>query len=248
MKIDPQFPIHWKQYLIQSSYAARNKGIKAAKGNLICFIDSDMTVKNNYLTDVSDYFDNNRIDYLGCNVKLFLLKNTLAAKYNCLYDFNIETDIIKNHYSPTCSLTVRKDVFESVGNFDERLESGGDWEFGQRVYKQGMIQGYSKDIILLHPSRYKYKELIKKSRRIARGIAKLTFYYPKDCQHLFDGYFKIRSYLPSNPVNIINHAKIRNIKVNIFECIILSIFHLPIRFFSLLALINEKRKLILKNK
>ena len=44
---------------IRSSYAARNKGIKAAKGNLICFIDSDMTVKNNYLTDVSDYFDNN---------------------------------------------------------------------------------------------------------------------------------------------------------------------------------------------
>ena len=65
---------------IQSSYAARNKGIKAAKGNLICFIDSDMTVKNNYLTNVSDYFDNNRIDYLEMLdvnklIKPFIKKN-----------------------------------------------------------------------------------------------------------------------------------------------------------------------------
>ena len=79
--------------------AAINKGIKIANGSLICFIDADIKVNKNYLTNVSDYFDNNRIDYLGCNVKLFLLKNTLAAKYNCLYDFNIETDINKNHYS-----------------------------------------------------------------------------------------------------------------------------------------------------
>ena len=111
-----------------------------------------------------------------------------------------------------------------------------------------MIQGYAEDIIMFHPPRSRYILLIKKGRRIARGIAQLKFYYPEDCQQLFDGYFKIKSYLPSNPVNIINHAKIRNIKVNIFECIILSIFHLPIRISSLLALINEKRKLILKNK
>jgi len=233
---------------IQSSYAARNKGIKIANGDLICFIDADMTVKKNYLNNIFDYFNNNKIDYLGCNVKLFPLKITLTAKYNCIYDFNIETDIYKNHYSPTCCLTVSKKIFKTLGYFDDRLESGGDWEFGQRVFKHGMIQGYAEDIIMFHPPRSRYKLLIKKGRRIARGIAQLKFYYPEDCQHLFDGYFKIKRYLPSNPVNIFNYANICKIKVNIFECIILSIFHLPIRISSLLALLNEKRRLILKNK
>ena len=240
----PQLVKYVVEDKIQSSYAARNKGIKAAKGNLICFIDSDMTVKNNYLTNVSDYFDNNRIDYLGCNVKLFLLKNTLVAKYNSIYDFNIETDIYNNHYSPTCCLVVKKKIFKTVGFFDDRLESGGDWEFGQRVYKKGMIQGYAKDIILLHPSRYKYKVLIKKSRRIARGIAQLTFYYPNDCQKLFDGYFRIRSFLPFNPINILKNAKNNNIKLNLIEGIILSIYHVPIRVFSIISLLKEKRNLL----
>jgi len=244
----PQLVKYVVEDKIQSSYAARNKGIKIANGILICFIDADMTVNKNYLTNISDYFDNNRIDYLGCNVKLFPLKITLTAKYNCIYDFNIETDIYKNHYSPTCCLTVPQKIFKTVGYFDDRLESGGDWEFGQRVFKHGMIQGYAKDIILLHPSRYKYRVLIKKSRRIARGIAQLTFYYPQDCQHFFDGYFKIKSFLPSNPVNIYQKFKRSNLKINIFECVIFSFFHIPIRISSLLALLNEKRKLILKNK
>jgi len=244
----PQLVKYVVEDKIQSSYAARNKGIKIANGSLICFIDADMTVNENYLTNISDNFDNNRIDYLGCNVKLFPLKITLAAKYNCIYDFNIETDIYKNHYSPTCCLTVPKKIFKIVGYFDDRLESGGDWEFGQRVFKYGFIQGYAEDIIMFHPSRSSYRALIKKGRRIARGIAQLTFYYPQDSQDFFDGYFKIKRYLPSNPFNIYQKFKRSNLKINIFECLILSFFHIPIRILTLLSLVKEEKKLILENK
>ena len=203
-----------------------------------------MTVKNNYLSKLVECFENSQTDYLGCNVRLFMSKKSLAAKYNCLYDFNIENDINNNHYSPTCSLTVRKDVFKTIGIFDDRLESGGDWEFGQRVYKYGMNQYFAKNIIMLHPSRYSYSSIINKSTRIARGIAQLAFYYPKDCQLLFDGYFKIRSFLPFNPINILKNAKNNNINLNLIEGIILSIYHVPIRIISFISLLKEKRKLL----
>ena len=97
---------------------------------------------------------------------------------------------------------------------------------------------------MFHPARHKYSSIIKKSARIARGIAQLAFYYPNDCQKLFDGYFRIRSFLPFNPINILKNAKNNNIKLNLIEGIILSIYHVPIRIFSFISLLKEKRKLL----
>ena len=41
---------------IQSSYAARNKGIIVAKGELISFIDADMTVREEWLIKIQSIF------------------------------------------------------------------------------------------------------------------------------------------------------------------------------------------------
>ena len=53
------------KYLFQTNRgpsAARNKGLKAAEGDVICFVDSDDFVSENYLKELYDVFDNDLID------------------------------------------------------------------------------------------------------------------------------------------------------------------------------------------
>ena len=42
---------------IQSSYAARNRGVELSKGKLLSFIDADMTVKSDLLEKIVSAFD-----------------------------------------------------------------------------------------------------------------------------------------------------------------------------------------------
>jgi glycosyltransferase involved in cell wall biosynthesis len=221
-----------KEHDIQGSYAARNKGIAHARANILCFIDADMTVEQDYLRKVLAYFDNEELDYLGCKVAVYTEHNTLAAKYNQLNGFKVSNELSHNQYVPTCCLSVRKAVFDRVGLFDHRLESGGDFEFGQRVFRAGLGQQYADDILLLHPARWKYRSLVNKSKRVARGICQLSVYYPEKYQKNILKYFSYRRHLPKNPFSIMRKAKKEGVQLNMAEALALAFFHVPITFAS----------------
>lgn len=221
-----------KEDTLQGSYAARNKGIGMARGEIICFIDADMTVEHDYLEQVFQFFKNFKVDYLGCHVEVYSDKNTLAAKYNQINGFRVDGDLKNNQFVPTCCLSVRRSVFDVVGTFDYRLESGGDYEFGQRVFRAGLIQKFADHIVMKHPARWKYSSLFNKSKRIARGIAQLNAYYPGLYTKDYRKYFKKKRYLPKNPLTIYRKAKQRDVSVNWIEIFLLSFYHIPITFVS----------------
>lgn len=221
-----------KEHDIQGSYAARNKGVQKASADILCFIDADMTVEKRYLEKVWNYFQDQHLEYLGCKVTVYSEHNTLAAKYNQLHGFKVKTELEHNQYVPTCCLSVRKEVFDKVGLFDHRLESGGDYEFGQRVHKAGCRQQYADDIELLHPARWKYRSLVNKSKRVARGICQLSVYYPEKYQKNILKYFSYRRHLPKNPFSIMRKAKKEGVQLNMAEALALAFFHVPITFLS----------------
>jgi glycosyltransferase involved in cell wall biosynthesis len=231
---------------IRSSYAARNKGILSSKGKIIAFLDANVSVSPDYLSKANDVFfvKYQHIQYLGCRVEIVIHNRTISAIYNSAYDFKIGRDITENNYSPTCSLIIRKRVIDVVGLFDGRLESGGDWDFGQKVYKAGLKQGYADDIIVYHPARWKYSSLINKSKRVARGIAQMSHYNPTDYNHLFKRYFSLMRYMPKNPVNIYKYFNYENkLGINYFQSFILSFIHIPIRIIALYSLVTMKIRL-----
>jgi len=118
---------------IQSSYAARNKGIKKSTASIIAFIDADMSVAKNWLTGISDSLEEHQVNYLACNVEIFTKGKTIFGLYNQMTGFPVEDYVRNLHFAPTCCLVVRKTVFKNAGIFDSRLISSGDREFGNRV-------------------------------------------------------------------------------------------------------------------
>jgi len=164
---------------VQSSYAARNTGIRNADADLLAFVDADMTVPENWLETALREFETADADYMGCAVDLTLPDDpTLAARYDHHTGFPVEGYLERQGFAPTCCLVVRRAVFADVGLFDHRLESGGDKEFGNRVRDAGYDQHYAEGVTMYHPTRDSVAALAAKDRRVGRGLCQLQRFHP----------------------------------------------------------------------
>ncbi len=162
---------------IQSSYAARNRGIISSTGEIIAFIDADMTVEPDWLSKIIDTMSGKDIKYAGCNVEMVLKHRSVAGLYNKIIGFKVEERIKSRHFAPTCCLIVKREVIDKTGLFDPRLTSGGDREFGNRVWRDGYKLFFAENIKMYHPTRDTFKELLRKHFRTGQGKFQLTYYF-----------------------------------------------------------------------
>ena len=163
---------------IQSSYAARNKGILKSKGEILVFIDADMTVEPDWLKKISAHMSDEEIKYAGFIVEMFLKKKSIVGMYDKITGFKIESSILNKHFASTNCLIIRKDIFGKIGNFDSRLISGGDRVFGYRVWNVGFKQYFFKDIKAMHPVKGSFSDLWIRHKRLGQGIFDVNYYYP----------------------------------------------------------------------
>jgi len=166
---------------IQSSYAARNTGIETAKGKFLAFIDADMTVDPDWLTDLDSVFSEQDADYIGCNVQIYLpdgSNSSLIGQYNAATGFPMEQNMKQRSFAGAGCLAVRKNIINDLGGFDSTLVSSGDREFGHRVAEARYDQYYADHIVLRHPARTSLQSLLAKAVRIGRGKSQLYRLHP----------------------------------------------------------------------
>lgn len=164
---------------VQSSYAARNTGIEYATGDVIVLLDADQTVTESWLSDGLEQRRKRGAHYFAPNVQLTLPKDVnITGRYNYLTGFPIEEFIQNQRFAPTACLFVTRSLINDVGKFDERLISGGDKEFGNRVANAGYELHYAPSIVVYHPVRNSLNSLVKRNVRIGRGHCQLQQYYP----------------------------------------------------------------------
>ena len=158
------------------SYAARNKGIAAANGDILAFTDADCVPTENWIANAIKILSQTDIDYVGGRVKLFYQRsgepNVFEAVDEVIH-FQQRINIEQKKFSVTANLMVSKPLIDKVGVFGETLMTGGDKEFGQRVFKSGFQQIYGHEVIVGHPARCNFQQIYNKISRIRGGSGAL---------------------------------------------------------------------------
>lgn len=153
------------------SYAARNKALSVAKGDIYAFTDSDCQPQSDWLENAMSLFDDPKVDRIGGGISLIYKgeKPTVSEVYEMAYAFRQEDFVNEKGMAATGNMISRKTVFESIGLFNDNLMSGGDSEWGVRASRKGFNIIYSESCIVWHPTRSRLSELTQKTRREAGG-------------------------------------------------------------------------------
>ena len=146
--------------------ANRNNGVKKAKGEIILFLDDDAYVDKDLLKNGEEFFkkypnvsivggpqltpksDKWFARTSGYAIASYFGTQNMSKRYKKgkldLDGWNVIT-------SAVCF--VKKEVFEKIEGFDERLFPGEDPEFFYRAKKNGFRVAYSPELIIYHKRR-----------------------------------------------------------------------------------------------
>lgn len=155
------------------SYAARNKGISLAKGDVIAFTDSDCIPASDWIEKgVANLLYTPNCGLVAGKIELFF-KNpdqpTSVELYESIRAFRQQKFVEESRYGATANLFTFRNVIDKVGSFDKTLKSSGDREWGERVFAAGYEQIYADDTCVAHPARHSWSDLYKKVVRLLGG-------------------------------------------------------------------------------
>ncbi len=131
--------------------ALRNYGVGHASGSICAFIDSDILVSKDWLCMGMKYFSGENKSNIACvGASPYLADHaSWAAKamhlvVECRGSFSL-----KRQWIASMNMFVRKDVFQSLGGFNEKLTTAEDVDFGYRLTKKYVIV-YDRNIKVVH--------------------------------------------------------------------------------------------------
>ncbi len=155
------------------SYAARNKGLSIAKGTVIAFTDADCIPKPDWIEKGVNCIQSvENCGLVAGHIEIFF-RNPTRPNGVELYEYAIalrqKKNLDENNFGATANVFTLRKAIDSVGAFNDQLKSGGDKEWGHRVFFTGYKLIYAPDASVQHPARYTLGQLYNKITRMTGG-------------------------------------------------------------------------------
>ncbi|MCH2547685.1 MAG: glycosyltransferase family 2 protein [Alphaproteobacteria bacterium] len=157
----------------RGAYHARNAAIAAANTPLFAFTDADCVPHCEWLRyGVEALMANENIGLVGGKIVMTCDKGrdlSLAEHMELAAGFPQHIYIKQRKFAATANMFTTQAMFDAVGVFDASLKSGGDGQWGRRVYKSKKALYYAPLAIVEHPVR-NAAQIKTKIWRVVEGI------------------------------------------------------------------------------
>lgn len=174
-RLKPLFPeVRWLRSEGTGSFAARNVGLAAAKGEILAFTDSDCIPEPVWLAAGVDALDAGAGTIIGGNVELLdpVGRDLNVWEWLEIIGSNLpdsRRNVEERGFTTTGNVLTYRRCFERCGPFDETLKSGGDVDWVQRAVRMGEKLVYVHECMVRHPRRSTFAPLALKYRRQIGG-------------------------------------------------------------------------------
>lgn len=182
-KIIQNFPvISLIESKIQSSYATRNTGIRRSKGEIVAFTDSDCVVDKDWILNAVKCFKEEKVGCVGGKIVGY-------SPSNYIEEYLVKTGALSQGsirflpYAQTANAFYRRDVFNTIGYFEEKWISGGDADLTWRMLLHSDYGiAHCDDALIYHVHRSTLKGFFKQRMTWGYGEVLLHKKYKRDYQ------------------------------------------------------------------
>jgi cellulose synthase/poly-beta-1,6-N-acetylglucosamine synthase-like glycosyltransferase len=163
---------HLTENQIQSSYAARNKGIRTATGEILAFTDADCRPLPEWLFNLVQPFANLEVGLVIGEINA-LPGNSLLEKHAERHNTLTQKDTLAHPFCPygqTANLAIRRPVFHETGLFRPYITTGGDADMCWRIQREtGWKMYFAETALIQHRHRATLEEFRKQWYRYGRS-------------------------------------------------------------------------------
>ncbi|TPE59826.1 glycosyltransferase [Sandaracinobacter neustonicus] len=148
---------------------ARNTGVRAARADILAFVDADVRVAPGWLMAGLKAVGRKPLAIFGGDIRIDVgdRKNmTDVEAFESVFSFRQKSYIQKKHYSVTANLIMTRAVFDRAGPFDG-IDKPEDRALGERAYAMGIRTRYAPRMLAFHPARQNGEEIRRKFGRVA---------------------------------------------------------------------------------
>lgn len=169
-----KYPVTYlEETSIASPYAARNKAIEVAQGEIIALIDANCFACPQWLERGIEKMREEAADLVGGKVAFLFLskKKTAAEMFDSISNVKMK-ESVERGVAKGGNLFVKKSVFDSIGLFPGNIRSGMDVMWTGKATADNFKLVYSEKAEVSYPARG-FWPLMKKCYRVGRGQASI---------------------------------------------------------------------------
>jgi glycosyltransferase involved in cell wall biosynthesis len=156
------------------AYAARNAGLRQARGEIVAFTDVDCRPEPAWLEHAVEELERNGADLLGGHIEVPLgSRPTIAELVDFARYLDQERGLEEGGFAVTANLIARRRVVDAIGPFIENVISDGDREWCLRATEAGFRLAYGPSAVVHHEPRRRIRDVARRGFRDGYGLAQM---------------------------------------------------------------------------